>query len=205
MKEISKCLVVVMVCFGVIGLAFTAQAASYEPNYVVLKGGIYSPQSKELGDFSTGFNGELAYGLNFSRNWAFEFGVGYLTTKANQESSRTTVSADADIKTMPVTVALKGIYPINNLELYGIGGMGAYFVFADLDLDYYGNRHASYSDNKTLFGGFLGLGVTMNISPKVFLGLEGKYLWTTKTTFRDTDKEVDLGGIQATFNVGYRF
>ncbi len=203
MKRFSKWIGVIVICFCVTGLSFTAQAAG--DDYFVLKGGIYAPQSKELGDFSTGFNGEIAYGRYFDRNWALEVGTGYFVTKANQEASLVRASADLDLKTVPLTVALKGIIPVDKFEFYGIGGLGAYFVFADVDINYPGNRHVSFSDNNTLFGGFLGIGAQYNITPNVFVGLEGKYLWTTKTTFRDTDSEIDLGGIQATVNLGFRF
>jgi opacity protein-like surface antigen len=204
MRRFSKWIGVIVICLCITGLSFTAQAAGND--YFVLKGGIYSPQSKELGDFSTGFNGEIAYGHYYNSNWAVEFGTGYFATKANQEANYPfRASADLDLKTIPLTVSLKGIIPVDKFEFYGLGGIGAYFTFADVDINYTGNRHVSYSDNNALFGGFLGLGAQYNFTPKVFVGVEGKYLWTTKTTFRDTDAEVDLGGIQATVNLGYRF
>jgi opacity protein-like surface antigen len=204
MKRFSKWMGVIVICFGVMGLSFTAHAESKD--YFVLKGGIYKPQSSDLSDFSTGFNGEIAYGHYFDRNWALEFGTGYFVTKANQEAQYPfKASADLDLKTVPLTVTLKGIIPVDNWEFYGIGGIGGYFVFANVDVDYIGGRHVSDSENKALFGGFLGIGTQYNITPAVFLGIEGKYLWTTKTTFTNTDKDVGLEGIQATINLGYRF
>jgi opacity protein-like surface antigen len=63
--------------------------------------------------------------------------------------------------------------------------------------------HVSDNDSEILFGGFLGLGATFNVTPKLFVGLEGKYLWTTQSSF--TDAETSLNGILATFNIGFRF
>jgi hypothetical protein len=66
-------------------------------------------------------------------------------------------------------------------------------------------------DNKTLAGGFLGLGINFKVAPTVFLGLEGKYLWTltvTVTNYNNTyshNTDVNLNGIQVTFNVGFLF
>jgi outer membrane protein W len=204
MKRFSRSIGVIIIGFCVMGLSLTAQAESKD--YFVLKGGIYKPQSNNLSDFSTGFNGEIAYGHYYNSNWAVEAGTGYFATKANQEANYPfRASADLDLKTIPLTVSLKGIIPVDKFEFYGLGGIGAYFTFADVDINYYGNRHVSYSDNNVLLGGFLGLGAQYNFNPKMFVGVEAKYLWTTKTTFRDTDAEVDLGGIQATINLGYRF
>ena len=47
-------------------------------NYFVFKGGIYSPQTNDLDGFDTGFNGELAIGHYFDKNWAVELGAGVL-------------------------------------------------------------------------------------------------------------------------------
>jgi opacity protein-like surface antigen len=203
MERFSRWFGVIVIFFCVMGLSFTVHAEGND--YFVLKGGIYSPQTKDLGDFSTGFNGEIGYGHYFDKNWALELATGYFVTKANQEANLVRASADLDFKTVPLTAAIKGIIPANQFEFYGIGGLGAYFVFADVDVDYATNRHVSYSDNNVLFGGFLGIGTQYNFTPNLFVGLEGKYLWTTKTTFRDTDGEMDLSGIQATINLGFRF
>jgi opacity protein-like surface antigen len=204
MKRFSRWIGVIVICFCVMGLSLTAQAEGKD--YLVLKGGVYKPQSTELGDFSTGFNGEIAYGHYFDRNWALELGTGYFVTKANQEAHPPfQASVDLDLKTVPLTASLKGVIPVDKWELYGIGGLGAYFVFADVKVNSIGNREVSHSDNNVLFGVFLGIGAQYNITPTVFVGLEGKYLWTTKTTFSDTNADIDLSGIQGTINLGFRF
>jgi opacity protein-like surface antigen len=195
-------IIIVLCCIW--GLSSPAQAESKTPNYVVVKGGIYSPQTNDLDGFSTGFNGEVAYGRYFDKNWAIEAGLGYFETSSR---NATIIGPDftprsVRLRVVPVTVAFKGSIPVDRFEFYGIGGIGAYGLETDLDRSSrFRDEHDR--DSETLFGGFLGLGALFNVTPKFFFGLEGKYLWTTKSTF--IDAETDLNGIQATVNVGFRF
>lgn len=201
----------VVLCFSV-GFCLPAKAENVKANYGVLKGGIYSPQNSNLDQFGTGFNGELAFGHYFSRNFALEFGSGYFQT--NRSSNDNYGNATLTFNVVPVTLALKGIIPLDKaVELYGIGGGGAYFLWSSTSASvnnqfYYSNNNV---DNKTLAGGFLGMGINFKITPTVFLGLEGKYLWTsnvTVTNYNNTysySTDVNLNGIQATFNVGFLF
>ncbi len=49
------------------------------------------------------------------------------------------------------------------------------------------------------------------ITPEVFVGLEGKYLWTSRATLRATragvpvDANFKLEGVLGTVNIGHRF
>lgn len=173
-------------------------------NYFVFKGGIYSPQTNDLDGFDTGFNGELAIGHYFNRNWAVEFGAGYFQTSASQTLVIPSLGLISDLKVdidvMPVTLALKGIIPMDRFELYGIGGIGAYFVWTK-------GRYGGFSesDSDVLFGGFAGLGMNYNFSPTAYVGLEGKYLWTSDASFSAAHVKYKLDGIIATLNLGFRF
>ena len=173
-------------------------------NYFVFKGGIYSPQTNDLDGFDTGFNGELAIGHYFNRNWAVEFGAGYFQTSASQTLVIPSLGLISDLKVdidvMPVTLALKGIIPMDRFELYGIGGIGAYFVWTK-------GRYGGFSesDSDVLFGGFAGLGMNYNFSPTTYVGLEGKYLWTSDASFSAAHVKYKLDGIIATLNLGFRF
>jgi len=179
------------------------------PNYVVAKAGAYFPQENwdvlDLGYFEysldTGFNGELAYGHYFNRNWALELGVGYFYTSGDDVLGGV-VSSKSSMDVMPLTVAIKGIIPVDKFEIYGLGGIGAYFVWADEKVN--GIR---FNDDDIVFGGFLGAGVNYNITPTAFIGLEGKYLWTDKASFSDglLNTKQKLDGWIATFNLGFRF
>lgn len=198
---------IIVLCF-VLGLSFPAQADSKNPTYLVLKGGIYSPQNDKLDKFDTGFNGELAFGHYFNRNLALEIASGFFETRATKDARFGISSAQAtlDINVVPLTVALKGIIPLDIWELYGIGGGGAYFLWTDSKVST-DSRSSSSSDkyNQTLGGGFLGVGASVKVSPTVFLGLEGKYLWTSALTVKNIDTDTNLNGFIATFNLGFLF
>ena len=197
----------IVLCF-VLGLSFPAHADGRNPSYLVLKGGIYSPQNDKLDKFDTGFNGELAIGRYFNRNLAGEIASGFFATRATRNASLEISSSEAtlDINVVPLTVALKGIIPLDIWELYGIGGGGAYFLWTDSKVST-DSRSASSSDkyNQTLGGGFLGVGASVKVSPTVFLGIEGKYLWTSALTVKNIDTDTNLNGFIATFNLGFLF
>ena len=207
MKGFSKWIWVIIVLCCAVGLSLPAQAQQYRlPNYVVLKGGIYSPQTGDLDGFKTGFNGEAAFGHYFDKNWAIEGSAGYSETKGNKDLLLTSDSSPTSVRfrVYPLTVAFKGLIPIDKFEFYGIGGVGAYLLETDIDRSDNFRRHRDNdTDSETLFGGFAGLGATFNFTPRLFAGVEGKYLWTTTTTVLNAD--VKLTGIQATANIGFRF
>ena len=70
---------------------------------------------------------------------------------------------------------------------------------------------ASFKDTNTVFGAHLGLGCQYNITPKLFVGAEGKYLWARPAKLKDHSQEISFGarprmdGILATAVVGFRF
>jgi opacity protein-like surface antigen len=178
-------------------------------NYIVLKGGIFSPQNDKLNQFGTGFNGEIAFGHYFNRYFALEAGTGYFQTSRTTD---TYAEANLNFNVIPLTIAFKGIIPLDKFELYGIGGGGAYFLWTNTNAS--GDDHyyrSNYSDSKTLVGGFLGLGASVKVSSKVFLGLEGKYLWTSTVTINNYNNtysyntDVNMNGIIVTLNVGFLF
>lgn len=208
MKTFAKLVGCIIVLGFVLVLSFPAHADSKNPNYLVLKGGIYAPQNDKLDKFDTGFNGELAFGHYFNRNLAVEIASGFFETRATQNARLGISSAQAtlDINVVPLTVALKGIIPLDIWELYGIGGGGAYFLWTDSKVST-DSQSSSSSDkyNQTLGGGFLGVGASVKVSPTVFLGLEGKYLWTSALTLKNIDTDVNLNGFIATFNLGFLF
>ena len=208
MRTLAKCAGGIIVLCFVLGLSFPAHADGKNPSYLVLKGGIYSPQNDKLDTFDTGFNGELAFGRYLNRNLAVEFASGYFASRATKDARTEISSAQAtlDLNVVPLTLALKGIIPLDIWEIYGIGGGGAYFAWSDSKVST-DSRSSSSSDkyNQTLGGGFLGAGVSVKVSPTVFLGLEGKYLWTSALTLKNIDTDTNLNGFIATFNLGFPF
>jgi len=160
------------------------------PFYITLKPGVYSPQSSDLEGIGTGFNGEIAFGYRFNPNIAAEFGIGYFTTEY------------FDINVFPLTLTLKAIIPYKRWELFGLAGGGVYIVSA---YDY------GDSDTDAVLGGYLGGGLHYNITPNIFLGAEGKYLWTDKAKLSQSiygtsfDVRFRLDGIIVNGVIGLKF
>jgi hypothetical protein len=208
MKALKRLVGVVIVLCCAMSLSFPAQAENTSPSYLVLKGGIYSPQNDGFKNFDTGFNGEIGFGHYFNQFVALEVGSGYFKTRSKGDLGLGISSAEAslDFNVVPATAALKLIIPMGIFELYGIGGGGVYFLWTDTKVST-DNRSSSSSGNysQTLWGGFAGAGASIKIGPNVFLALEGKYLWTSALKINDFDTNINLNGILATFNLGFLF
>jgi len=188
-------------------------------NYVAVKGGFFAPGSTDLKGFSTGFNGEVGYGRYINPYLALELGVGYYQTSNSVSATESSGSdymsgtAKLDLWVIPATLAVKLIYPIQQFELYAMGGAGAYFV--NSKLSYSGtatiggktyNGSSSSSSNTAAFGGFAGAGGNFNFTNNWYIGAEGRYLWTRPTlSFEGTDVTANLYGWIVTGNVGYKF
>ena len=173
-------------------------------DYVALKLGGYLPQASDVEEFDDAFYGELGFGHYFSKNFAVEFGVGY--TKPGVSTSEFisgvgSVSASLDVTIIPVTLGLRGSIPVGVFEPFATAGIGIYFTEAEASVNVPGFSGSS-SENDTSFGYYLGLGANFNVSPNVYLGVEGKYFWTNPS-FEGVDIKFD--GIILTANIGYRF
>jgi outer membrane protein W len=183
------CIVLVMFFFS------RTVAEAQSSNYFVMKAGAYKPNSSDLKDFNAGFNGEAAFGHYFSKNFAMELGLGYFTSTGPNSASGNSYYA------IPLTLAAKAIYPIDQWEIYAIGGAGAYYCDGKLS-----TNSGSPSNSTTAFGGFLGAGADYTFFNNWFLGIEGKYLWVKPDfTFFGLKDDVALDGWTVTANVGFRF
>jgi opacity protein-like surface antigen len=180
------------------------------PFYVEFKPGIYSPQSSDLDDSDTGFSGELAFGYRFHPNIAAEVGVGYFNTGGEITVVGPTyvVREKFDIDVVPMTLTLKAILPYKRWEFFGLAGGGIYIAYGPYDYDY---RDCDYDYHyDTVLGGYLGGGAHYNITPKLFVGVEGKYLWTGKVEMDEIfgiplEGKFKMDGIIATAVIGIRF
>ncbi|HZW36968.1 MAG TPA: outer membrane beta-barrel protein [Candidatus Deferrimicrobiaceae bacterium] len=188
-------LAVAMIAAG----APVAALAEDPSNYVVLKGGLYSP-SKDFDvnathfELDDGFVGELAVGHYFFPMFATELGVGYFESKASPAAA----PGDVKFKVVPVTLTGKVLLPFGPFEPYGEFGIGGYITKADVS-GTIGNFSGS---TKGVFGLHAGAGMNYNITQTVFLGVEGRYLWA-KPSFGGED--IKLDGFTVTGNLGYRF
>jgi len=176
-------------------------------NYVVGKIGFYTPTSNDLSDHDTGFNTEVAIGHYFTPNIGVELGIGYFQTRGDVtvvDQNGFLFRADEKIEVTPFTASLRASIPINVwLEIYGIGGIGGYYVYDRIDVDHnHDHDHDHISDDKTAFGWHLGGGLNYNIRRNFFVGAEVKYVWLNATLF---GQDVNLSGVRGTANFGFRF
>lgn len=195
-------------------------SAQYRNFYITVKPGIYSPQTNDLEGFDTGFYGEIAAGYQFFKYFAVELGTGYFNTKGRESfvgmidgfnvAQRDRFYFDV----LPVTLTAKLIIPYKRFEFFGLGGVGGYYVWANIKtrgtVDGIPFSERFHGDD-LVFGGYLGLGVHYNITPWIFVGAEGKYLWTGRAEPEEGFFDDSLGikfklnGILATGVLGFRF
>ncbi len=191
---------------ALIGITSPASAEDEKPaNYVLLKGGIYSPsKSFDLDNFNagnrthldskTGFAGEVALGHYFLPILAVELGAGYFESKGSPVAQR----GESKLKVVPVIATGKVFLPLGPFEPYGLFGIGAYIT----DLDVEGNTGNFHGSTKVTYGLHAGAGFNINFTSNIFAGLEGKYLWA-EPSFGGQD--IKLDGFITTANLGFRF
>lgn len=180
--------------------ALSVPAFAEVPNYFAVRAGLYSPQSDDMEDFDEGFAGELALGHYFTRNLAGEFAVGYF--RSDRKGASLPFPGDVELSSVPVTVSVKAVAPVDPVELYAGAGIGAYFNEAELTVPGF-----SDSSTDTSFGFHVVGGATADLTQSVFCGIELKYLWTEASFdvagFGAVDNELD--GFTATAGLGLRF
>lgn len=177
-------------------------AAEKKGSYFLVKPGAYFPAG-DLQDrgFDTAFTGELVMGKYYNPNLAFEGGVGYFQSSSSTASTAST-SVDNNIWVIPVTASIKGVIPFRGGEVTVGGGIGVYFATMETKV----SSPALYSktdDSGAAFGGHALVGLSVDISPSMFIGAEGKYIITTKANFFNS--EMNLNGFMVTGVLGYRF
>jgi len=190
----------------------SASAASQEKpkNYVMLKGGIYSPSTsfdidnaaggttvyndRVHMDSTTGFAGEAAFGHYFLPMLAVELGAGYFES----EGSPAAQPGETKLRVVPLTATAKVLLPLGIFEPFGLVGIGAYIS----DLDVRINNGDSRSSSEVTYGFHAGAGFNINFNRNIFAGLEGKYLWAEPSFGGD---HINLDGFVTTATVGYRF
>ena len=184
---------------ALIGIAPSVSLAENPSNYVVLKGGLYSPSDDfdlhgQKFNLDDGFVAEVAYGHYFMPMFALELGAGYFESKA----SAAIPAGEAKFKVVPLTLTGKVLFPIGAIEPYGEFGIGGYITETDVS----GTVNEALDSTKSVFGLHAGAGVNFNITRNIFLGVEGRYLWA-KPSWGGSD--IKLDGFTVTANLGFRF
>jgi outer membrane protein W len=198
-------LVLLLLTVFVIGLATRAHAEDKPTNYLVLKGGIYSPStSHDLDNFNggstshldskTGFAGEVAIGHYFLPFLAVELGGGYFESKGSPAAE----PGEAKLKVVPAVATAKLLLPLGAFEPYGLFGAGAYITKLDLN----GNTGSFHGSTEITYGLHAGAGFNINFTDRVFAGVEGKYLWVEPSF---GGQHVRLDGFISTADLGFRF
>lgn len=188
-----------------IGIASPAAAGDNPANYLVFKGGIYSPSlSHDVDNFNngntthldskTGFAGEVAVGHYLLPMLALELGGGYFQSKGSPAAE----PGKTMLKVVPVVATGKVLLPLGIFEPYGLFGVGAYIT----DLDVSDNEGTFHGYTKTTYGLDGGAGFNINFSKSMFVGVEGKYIWV-KPSFGGQD--IKLNGFISTADLGFRF
>jgi len=146
-----------------------ADAPASTPYYVTTKVGMYSPQSDDMDElgFNNGLATEIQVGRRFNQNFAAELGVGWLASSTDE-----VLGMKAKLSSVPLTATAKGILPLGKAEVYGLGGLGAYFSKFEFE-----SPEGDLSENDTSLGLHLGVGAQLALTSQLSLGLETRYLF----------------------------
>lgn len=164
-------------------LCFPIYCIGGNSNYSTITLGTYSPTGDldKLG-FDNGFNIEFLFGEYISENIAFETAVSSLKIDRSESeliSGSVFVSVEDEIDIISWTGTIKAVFPIKEIsEIYIGGGIGVYWTSWDTRMDIKGLGNDTFSEDDYIFGMHILTGVTFNITEKIFIGLEGKHMWT---------------------------
>lgn len=207
----TKSILFLILAVTMFGITSPASAEDEKPtNYVMLKGGIYSPSmsfdidnaaggttvnnGRVHMDSKTGFAGELAVGHYFLPQLAVELGGGYFESKGHPATG----SGETKLKVVPLIATAKVFLPLGIFEPYGLAGIGAYITDLDVDI----NNGTSHSSTEVTYGFHAGAGFNINFTNNMFAGLEGKYLWAEPSF---GGQHIKLDGFITTANLGFKF
>ncbi len=186
-KLILLCCIVYVFFLPVLGFA------QDHLSYITAKPGIYSYEGDLDEEHNIGFNAEIAYGYYVQPHLVLEGGVGYFHDGVGNGN---------DIRGNDIMLSIKRVYYFNRYEPFIGGGVGVYFVNYQGVLKEARNRVPMDVD-ETVYGGHILAGVNLNFHSNLFLGIEGKYIFTGDADFNGA--KVNLDGFASMAVLGYRF
>jgi hypothetical protein len=185
------------------------------PNYVIGELGFYSPADDlDKAGFDAGINFSAAYGRYIAKYLIFEAGIGYFYTERDflgGASIAGSYTRDDSIGVSPITLSLKGAFTAGNVEFYGGGGIGGYFMVFNSDIAASNLGSFSVDDDEVVLGAHVLAGANFNISPRFFIGVDGRYLWTDSVSIVQRVADIpitysgNLNGYTVNLAFGFRF
>jgi opacity protein-like surface antigen len=158
--------------------------------YATVKLGVVTPQHSDLDGMDAGWTIEGALGYRVNPNFALEFSVGRWEMSGSQSQYDPTFGP-VDVKLTfvgyPVLLTAKGILPLDKVQLYAAAGAGVHFITATGNVSASAlGLSASTSDSSSPFAVHVGGGVDVQLSPKVLLGAELRYVVGEMSAFGTT-------------------
>lgn len=216
MKKVNRRMSVVFVIVFTAVMVSGAWAESVDyKNYGSLTIGMNQPTG-DLDDagYDAGVNIAATYGRYLAKNLVVEGSIGSFF--ADQDfSGRTSFTGNYTrediVSTSSILGTMKGELPLGPVTLFAGGGVGLYLVILDSEIDTSRLGDLDADDSDSVFGAHVVVGGKFNITPRVFLGVEGLYRWTTEFDMRDSvgtipvEVEGDLNGYAISFMGGFRF
>jgi outer membrane protein W len=171
-------------------------------SYFVVKPGAYFPTGN-LDDkgFVNSFSGEVAVGTYYTPNVALELGSGYFRSQSSNGGLELGSSEKDTIWAVPLTVTFKGVLPLGSAELYLGGGGGVYFT----EINAKGSNASgnfNVDAHEVAIGGHVVGGGDIALTRHIFVGAEGKYIFTNDVHPFGT--KVQLNGVMLLGVLGYR-
>lgn len=176
-------MLLIPILLTIIIFCFPTHSIGEDSNYSAITVGIYSPTGDldKLG-FDDGLNIEFILGEYISENIAFETAVGSLYTDRSLSefiSGIGVISLKDEINIISWTGTLKAIFSIKEAdEVYIGGGIGVYWTTWDATLEIPGLGTDDFSEDDYVFGMHILIGMTLNIAENIFIGVEGRHMWT---------------------------
>jgi len=183
--------IVTITLISVLSLPSLIFAGEPKNDYIVFRGGMFSPGNDDIKDyFDPGINLEFAYGTWTSKYLGAELGIGFFQTRSNKDFPIKTTVTFGDI-----FYNGKVRYHADRAEIYGGAGMGVYF--SKVEARAFG---ISDSNMETNYGFQVVAGGNVDIRQDLFVGIEGKYLWT-----KSDEIDARFDGFTVSAIVGTRF
>ncbi len=202
MKQQNRIITGFLVASTLVGFAAVGSAAAQNnmsrSNYVQVKAGAMIPTDTfDDAGYDTGFTGGVSYGRYFGPHLILEGTVEGAGSKSERNGSATIVGPYHQKDELSITdflLTLKGEYGFNRVNVYGGGGVGAYYVYLNSKVD--SNLYGTFKndDSDFVFGAHLVVGANYDITDQFFLGVEGTYRWT---------EDVDINKTAVTVPVAY--